>query len=198
MAKKVFRRPRKSDKLQGITVSEFARREGCTSASVYGAIRTGKLKRNSDGTLDPSLLGTWIKRKNRLIGPPAETTRIEIEVDDPADDEIEEESIEALLKMDPTKMSLAQAERLDKVYVAIERKRKHEENMKMVAPIDVMRRLVLEEYATIKTRFLSFSSNHAPKIARLNSDPALIEDYLSRAINKVLSELSDEEDFANG
>ena len=41
----------------GISVREFARREGVSDTLVHQAIKQGRLKKNPDGKMDPALLG---------------------------------------------------------------------------------------------------------------------------------------------
>jgi hypothetical protein len=43
----------------GITIREFARREGCSEGTVRKAIKAGRLAVLVDGSLDPALVGTW-------------------------------------------------------------------------------------------------------------------------------------------
>ena len=41
---------------KGLSIREFARREGCSDTLVRRAITQGRLKAKKDGTLDPALI----------------------------------------------------------------------------------------------------------------------------------------------
>ncbi|MGG5811457.1 hypothetical protein [Falsiroseomonas sp. CW058] len=58
----------------GISIREFARREGCSDKLVRNALGAGKLQARPDGTLDPTLVGTGWRHSNRHASPPADTS----------------------------------------------------------------------------------------------------------------------------
>lgn len=49
----------------GISIREFARRDGCSEKLVRRALESGRLQRLADGTLDASLVGTGWRKTNR-------------------------------------------------------------------------------------------------------------------------------------
>jgi len=49
----------------GISCREFAHQSGCNEKQVRRAISSGKLKRNEDGSLDPSQIETGWRRPTR-------------------------------------------------------------------------------------------------------------------------------------
>ncbi|MCQ8240532.1 hypothetical protein [Rhizosaccharibacter radicis] len=49
----------------GISIREFARREGCDDKLVRRAVTRGKIKQFPDGTLDPAAIGTGWRKANR-------------------------------------------------------------------------------------------------------------------------------------
>lgn len=51
--------------IEGISVREFARRDGCDDKLVRNAINRGKLPTLDGGKLDPALVGTGWRRQNR-------------------------------------------------------------------------------------------------------------------------------------
>lgn len=57
----------------GISIREFARREGCDDKLVRRALQGGKLKALPDGSLDPALIGTGWRHANRHAAAPADT-----------------------------------------------------------------------------------------------------------------------------
>lgn len=52
--------------MPGISVREFARRDGCDEALVRRAIKSGRLRRSPEGLLDEALVGTGWRHTNRL------------------------------------------------------------------------------------------------------------------------------------
>lgn len=57
----------------GISIREFARREGCDDKLVRRALKEGKLKAFEDGSLDPDLVKTGWRRTNRRADMSADT-----------------------------------------------------------------------------------------------------------------------------
>ncbi|NKE43565.1 hypothetical protein HB662_02170 [Roseomonas frigidaquae] len=56
----------------GISIREFARREGCNDKLVRRAVDQGKLKALPNGKLDPALVGTGWRHANRHVEPAAD------------------------------------------------------------------------------------------------------------------------------
>lgn len=52
----------------GISIREFARREGCSHTLVNRAIKQNRIKQLEDGSLDPALVGTAWRESNLLGG----------------------------------------------------------------------------------------------------------------------------------
>ena len=55
--------------MAGISIREFARRDGCSDTLVRRAIKQGKLKALPDGTLDETLVGSPWRQENRRAEP---------------------------------------------------------------------------------------------------------------------------------
>ena len=53
----------------GISIREFARRDGCSDMLVRKAIKAGRLPALADGTLDPLLVGSGWRKANRRGQP---------------------------------------------------------------------------------------------------------------------------------
>ncbi|TMV49259.1 hypothetical protein FGG78_40180, partial [Thioclava sp. BHET1] len=54
--------------MNGISIREFARRDGCSDTAVRKAIKDGRLRKLDDGTLDPDLVGTGWRPGNVYSG----------------------------------------------------------------------------------------------------------------------------------
>ena len=55
---------------KGLSIREFARREGCSDTLVRRAITQGRLKAKKDGTLDPALIGSLWRQANATASKP--------------------------------------------------------------------------------------------------------------------------------
>lgn len=61
---------------KGLSIREFARREGCSDTLVRRAITQGRLKAKKDGTLDPVLIGSpWRQANATATKPDAKPAR---------------------------------------------------------------------------------------------------------------------------
>ncbi|MBP0492865.1 hypothetical protein [Roseomonas indoligenes] len=65
--------PLSADTSSGISIREFARREGCDDKLVRRAVQGGKLQAFRDGTLNPALVGSGWRKSNRHPAPGADT-----------------------------------------------------------------------------------------------------------------------------
>ncbi len=65
----------------GISQREFARRESCDPKLIQRAVKSGHLQPLSDGTLDPALVGSgWRKRNRRAEDTSADTEDVSADV----------------------------------------------------------------------------------------------------------------------
>ena len=69
----------------GISIREFAKRDGCNDKLVRRAISAGHLKSLADGSLDPELVGSGWRKSNRTADKAADTGA-DFDVDDLLDD----------------------------------------------------------------------------------------------------------------
>jgi hypothetical protein len=51
--------------MEAVSIREFARRERCSDTLVHRALKSGKLTKNADGTLDAALVGSGWRKGNR-------------------------------------------------------------------------------------------------------------------------------------
>jgi hypothetical protein len=58
--------------MPGVSIREFARRDGCNDKLVRRAIQHGRIVALPDGTLDPALVGTGWRKSNRRAGEDAD------------------------------------------------------------------------------------------------------------------------------
>lgn len=174
-------KPDKSRSLQGITQSEFARRDGCSPSYVQRAVNTKILPTFIDGSLDPNLVGTgWrsenqkkIERKRAMENGP--------------------ESMPSGLDIEGGLLDTKSAEQIQATYKALKEKRLHDHAIGLVVMVEDSVKEVATAFAKVRTKMLAIAPEHAAQIAIL-STPALVKDYLERQITRALEALVEDED----
>ena len=138
------------------TVSEFARREGVSAQAVAKAIKSGKLTRLPDGTVDPDLVGSGWRRHRR-----GNT------VADQAVPEKIEQLAEALSARAP--YSLNEATRVKENYLALLRQLEYDAESGAVVPVAEVAAAVTAEYAAVRNQLLGLPAKLAPRLAFMKS-----------------------------
>ncbi|RAI42636.1 hypothetical protein [Rhodoplanes roseus] len=180
----------------GISIREFARREGVSDTLVRKALRKGTLAAGADGKLDARLVGSDWRAANR----PAEDRRSHVPPSATAAETppiggvsgSEGQSVaDALdgLSSDPRTWSLAQAERWKEIYLALQRQLKFEVESGRYVAIDEVVQQVEREYATVRERLLVIPGKLAAML--LGLDREAIEAALQGEIVEALGELHD-------
>lgn len=169
----------------GISIREFARRDGCDDKLVRRAIKQGRLTPLDDGTLDPTLVGTGWRRTNRLS---ADNARTDGEVAARA-----KAALEMVTAPGVELLSQAAAERLKENYLALLRQLEYDQKSGAVVPVEEVSKAVGEEYARVRTRLLAIPAEQAPRLHRLKT-AAEVQDALREIITEVLEELSGDGD----
>lgn len=165
--------------VEGISIREFARRDGCDKTLVRRAIQGGRLRALEDGRLDPALVGTDWRRANaeaaRGDKPGVPTSPVKAERTSP--------------KQAPDPDSKFDAERRKEIALAGLREIDHELARGSIVPIDVAAEMVVAEYAKVRTRLISIAAKVASRAAALRS-PAEIQALVAAEINEALEELT--------
>ena len=110
----------------GISIREFARRDGCSDMLVRKAIKRGRLHALADGTLDPQLVGSGWRKANRRGQPKVP----------PAPADLEEIADQAVRIEGRAPYTLVEAERIKANYLALLRQLQYDRESGAVAPID--------------------------------------------------------------
>ncbi len=182
----------------GISIREFARRDGCNDKLVRRALETGKLKTLSDGTLDPALVGTSWRKSNRRPAAGADSVAdVRTQVSAPpklsalsqSESESAAQAAERIIAQNGVPYSLPEAERVKENYLALLRQLEYDQKSGQVVSVAEVSRAVGQEYAKVRTRLLAIPAEQAPRIHRLKT-AAEIQDALQTIIVEALEELT--------
>lgn len=191
-----------------ISVSEFARRDGCNEKLVRRAIERGRLERGADGKLDAALVGTPWRRsaidgqKPRRLGQPAEQVSQPpvstggVAIPAPADtagglDETEEQRIARLASRTGTP-SFAVSSAREKAAMAAMRELELEKQLGKVIDVDLARTLFFDTHRAVRDHWLSFASACAPMIAaQLDVDSDRVSELLIEHVHKHANKLTE-------
>jgi len=169
--------------LPGISIREFARREGISHTAVQKAVATGHLSRLHDGKIDDALVGTGWRAANRKAGKLPD----EVAGADAVAAEIASRAAAGKL------LSIADAEQLKENYLARLRQLEYDTKAGAVVPAADVADLVTREYAAVRTRLLAIPAELAPRLHRLKTLPE-IQAALSAAVTEALEELTGDGD----
>ncbi len=201
-------RPGESDKMTGISIREFARRDGCSDTLVRRALEEKRLPALPDGKLDPALVGSAWRKANRQASPVAEVAAKIVETviapererlgalpagQQPIqamDDEAVADVAARLFKAgDVPMVSLAEAERIKENYLALLRELEYDQKSGLVVRIEDVTAEVGKKFATVRTRLLAIPAEQAPRLHRLKT-VAEVQDALQDIITRALEELT--------
>jgi multidrug efflux pump subunit AcrB len=193
----------------GLSIREFARREGCSDTLVRRAVRDGKLKALQGGKLDPADIGTaW--RPGNAKGEPGANTSANTTANTSAnnantaantsanpadltvcaeDDETLEQAAERLTPSLMTQFKTkADAEVVKETYLALLRKLEFDEKSGEVVRVAEVAKIVGSEYAKVRSKLMEIPSAVAP-LAVLIKTPeevrALIEEKIAHALEEL-------------
>lgn len=168
--------------LQGMSVREFAKRDGCSRTLVQRAIKSGHLQAFDDGSISPDLVGTGWRRTNRRAvadAPPAEGgTGMQLS-------HVGVPSLDAAL----ARMSQAEAERVKEVYLALLRQLEYDQKSAQVALVGDAIAMVAAEYSKVRARLMALPAEIAPRLAGMRS-PSEAQAVVEAAVVRALRDLS--------
>lgn len=172
---------------EGITKSEFARRDGCSPVLVGKAVRRGHLPLLPDGKIDAALVGTGWRQGNRHTDarPPPSPEEVA------RSRGVDMGTIQAAQKLmeEGGVLSIPDAERMKENYLARLRQLEYEQKAGALVPADMVTKLVGAEYAKVRTRLMAIPSERSPALHRCATILEL-QDALMGAIVEALQELS--------
>lgn len=159
--------------IAGISIREFAKRDGCDDKLVRRAIAEGHLTKLPSGKLDPALVGTGWRPGNRRAGV------VETAAQQAA------RAVEDATEIPP----IADSEAKKEFYLAKLRELEYDLKSGQVSPNAEQIKKVAATLAKVRTRILAIPSEAAPAISRCKS-AAEIEAELRRRVIEALEELS--------
>ena len=201
----------------GVSIREFARRDGCDDKLVRRALQTGHLCALPDGKLDPVLVGSGWRKENRRGAdkgadkgadtaadkPRGVRTRRPQESEPPVAPapiaEMEAQPHGGALKRsrrpkpEPPpghgNLTLVEAERLKEQSLARLRQLEYDARSGQVVRVEDVAGQVGALFATVRTRLLAMPAEQAPRLHRCKG-PAEIQAVLAELISEVLQELA--------
>jgi hypothetical protein len=173
--------------VEGISIREFAKRDGCNDKVVRRKIASGHLQTLTDGQLDQALVGTgWRKRNADSADKPADIA------DTPAvrgaAPSLEEEADRLVFVEGRVFDSEAEAKRHKESFLAHLRQLEYDRECGTVVPVEDVVAAVVGEYAKVRNRLLSIPARVAPRVAHLRSPEeikALIEQEVAQALEEL-------------
>jgi|SRR5665647_1014382 len=178
----------------GISAREFARRSDCDVKQVRRAISSGKLKRNDDGTLDPSQLEIGWRKPIRSSRSCGDKKKVSSQMSSGVLTSDEPPAIIAarIVTEAMELLPLAEAIQLKENYNARLKQLEYDKLSGEVVLSDAVLKEVGEEYAKVRTRLLAIPSEQAPRIHRLKT-VAEVHAVMQEIIIEALEELTMDE-----
>lgn len=188
---------------KGLSIREFAKRDGCNDKLVRRKIQSGHLIAFDDGSLDPNLVGSDWRARVRTPGADSADTptlsapsvrAVRTAVDNAEDDdpesigEIAERILKDALGEGRPILSKAQAEQLKENYIALLRQLEYDRLSGAVTEVEEVTTAVAAEYQLVKNRLFNIGARVAPRCAMLNSAEeikALIDSEVTLALKEL-------------
>lgn len=161
----------------GVSLREFARRDGCSDRLVRNAISAGKLKAFADGTLDPALVGTGWRKTNR---------NAETRADPSADDAATAEMLGA------GQGTLAQADRAKANALALKHLLAARKAAGELVEIAMAEKVLFEEARGVRDAWMNWPARVGPTVAAdLGLQVETVVEVLTAHVHAHLAELGD-------
>ena len=174
---------------QGVSKSEFARREGCDESLVRRKVKSGHLVAFADGTIDPALVGSGWRKGSRKQSDSSDTSDKPV-VRGPTDRAAQKILDDQPISIDGrTFHSKAQAERMKENYLAKLRQIDFDRAAGAVVDIDDVVNIVVAEYQLVRNKLLALGARIAPRVAVMKSAEE-VKALIDREVNSALEELA--------
>lgn len=195
----------------GLSIREFARREGCSDTLVRRAITQGRLKAKKDGTLDPALIGSpWRQANATASKPDAKPARPassrrqagsqgSAESTPDGDDSLEAEA--SRLLSEDEGVDYAEALRRKENWLALLRQLEYEQKSGALVELAVAQAVLFEASRGQRDAWLNWPAKIGPLLAaELGLEEAdRVTEALTAHVHKQISELGEPAaDFSAG
>lgn len=176
-----------SDK-QGLTPTEFARRDGCSEKLVRRKVKSGHLPTLESGRISEQYLGTAWRASAGPDAPPVSSVRVS-GLGVRRKDETPEAAAERIVFREGRVFDTeAEAKRHKESFLALLRELEYDKEVGAVVEIAESIRQIGVEYAAVRSRLLAIPSKVAPRAALLSSPDevrALIEVEIVEALKEL-------------
>lgn len=183
--------------VEGISIRQFAKRDGCDDKVVRRKIESGHLTLLPNGKLDPALVGTGWRVRNKKTGEPtvsAPVRSVRTECGQPeaaiSVDETAEQAADRIVNIEGrAPFSKAEAERIKENYLALLRQLEYDRESGSVVAVSDVVQAVVGEYALVRNRLLNIASRVSPRAAVLRSAEE-VKALIDEEVALVLEELT--------
>lgn len=184
---------------QGLSNREAAKIAGVSHVAIAKAKEARKIAVLDDGSISSDALAKWASERRAPRGgnhrdvtaPPRTPVTAPVRLPACADGTAASNAaaVIALLNADGVFADRADAERYRDSYVALLRQVEYDQKVASVASVEDITRIVGEQLARVRTRFLALPAEQAPALHRCKT-PAEVQDLLMAFVVEVLEELS--------
>ncbi|MBV2161407.1 hypothetical protein [Achromobacter denitrificans] len=196
---------------KGLSIREFARREGCSDTLVRRAITQGRLKARKDGTIDPALVGTPWRQANATAAKFATTpstpaaSRKKVDAQGASDAAVEDgdslEDVADRLLNEGDGVDYAEALRRKENWLALLRQLEYEQKSGALVELAVAQAVLFEAFRGQRDAWLNWPAKIGPLLAaELGLEEAdRVTEALTAHVHKQISELGEPAaDFSPG
>lgn len=189
---------------QGISIREFARREGVSDTLVRKAVKLSRLKAFDDKTLDPDLVGSaWREGNVKGANPSANSshpvrTSQKVRTPTPIDIDDDEDlpgAADRLLKSGAvTMVSYAIALENKENYLALLRQLEYEQKSGSLVELDTASAILFEEFRAQRDAWLNWPTRVGPLLAAdLGLEADRVVEALTTHVHKQIAQLGEPE-----
>lgn len=178
---------------QGISLREFARRDGCSDTLVRKAIKGGYLRPFGDGSLDPALVGTGWRRGNKDANhkcePIANPAPVNREVQEGLENGLDAFMARVLRGEFATK---ADAEAVKENALALKQVLAVRREANEIVDMEIAERALFEGARAIRDAWLNWPSRVGPVMAAdLGLAPDKVVEVLTKHVHEHLADLGE-------
>jgi hypothetical protein len=172
--------------VEGISIREFAKREGCDDKVVRRKIKSRHLPTLADGKVDPSLVGSAWRLQQVGASPVRTSARADSVRDLSAPNETPQQAADRIVNHEGrAPYTKVEAERIKENYLALLRQLEYDRESGAVVAVEDVAMAVASEYAIVRTNILGIPAKLAPRLAILRSAEevkALLEAEITRTL----------------
>lgn len=190
----------------GISIREFARREGCSDTLVRRAVKQRRLAALEDGSIDPALVGSAWRKRNATGANSANTGANSVrtvrssqdapETDsEPHDDESLEDAAQRMLAAGRADLDYAEALRVKENYLALLRKLEYRQKAGALIELATAEQVFFNAFRAQRDSWLNWPVKVGPVLAaELGLDEAdRVTELLTAHVHKQIEQLGEPE-----